>query len=386
MTKRIIRLGFDARLAGSAHAGIGRYSEELLRELLALTSSDSDGKYFWLIFVAKKDQLPWLKNYPNVQVELLPIRHYTLREQIFVLKAFNQANLDLLHVPHFNVPIGYRRPFIVTIHDLLWHTQQDPHATTLPAWQYRLKYGAYRFVSQMAMRRAKAILVPTKFVEQEVAKYVSNPQKIIVTSEGVSQAFLDTPDVGQGNGQRKRASKTKERAPYFVYTGSLYPHKNIEVVLKALQKLPNVNLKVLTARSIFLTEFWEKVRLHKIADQIEVQNGLSDEEVIKLYQQSSGLIQPSLSEGFGLTGIEAMAVGCPVIASDIPVLREVYGQQAEYFDPQQADELVKLLKKFINQPASAEELQARQKYARQYTWHSAAIKTWQVYLNSIANL
>lgn len=380
MTKRIIRLGFDARLAGSAHAGIGRYCEELLRELLTLTSSD--GKYFWLVFVAKEDQLPWLKKFSNVQIELLPIRHYTLREQIFVLRAFNHAKLDLLHVPHFNVPIGYRKPFIVTIHDLLWHTQQDPRATTLPTWQYRLKYGAYRFVSQTAMRRAKAILVPTEFVKQAVSKFVHNPDKITVTSEGVSQIFLDSPEVGKN----KRASKTKERAPYFVYTGSLYPHKNIDIVLAALQQLPEVNLKILAVRSIFLDDFWEKARVYQVADQVEVKTGLSDQEVIELYQQSAGLIQPSLSEGFGLTGIEAMAVGCPVAASDIPVLREVYGQQAEYFNPYQADDLVKVLKQFINKPTGIDELRTRQQFARQYTWRSATAKSWQVYLDSIADL
>jgi len=316
-----------------------------------------------------------LADQKQVVTHVLPIRHYTLEEQIKVPLAFQAAKLDLLHVPHFNVPLGYRRPFIVTIHDLLWHSRRDPRATTLPAWQYRLKYGAYRFVSQSAMQRAKAILVPTQFVKQEVAVYVDRPDKIVVTSEGMSQTFLDFPSVGS----QKRSHKTKERAPYVVYTGSLYPHKNVTVILKALRQVPDLQLKVVTARSIFLDDFWQQARQEGVEKQVEVLSALSDEEVQQLYQTALALVQPSFSEGFGLTGLEAMATGCPVIASDIPVLREVYGDHATFFNPYQAEQLVNVFHQLLSQPPLKADLQAAQKFAQQYRWNKVAAKTWAVY-------
>lgn len=375
-----IRLGFDARLAGPAHAGIGRYSEELLRELLRLSSAES--QYEWVVFVAQPNQLPWLKRYSHVQVRLLPVRHYTLREQLIGWWILRAAQLDVLHVPHFNVPLFYRRPFVVTIHDLLWHTQRDARATTLSPWQHRLKYWAYRWVSQSAMRRAKAILVPTEWVKQQVVTYAHNDTKIWVTSEGMSDVFQQAPEVGK----EKRGSKTKERAPYVVYTGSLYPHKNVEVILEALAHLPTLHLKVITARSAFISALQKSISRLGLQERVTVQSGLPDEAVLTAYQSAVALIQPSLSEGFGLTGIEALAAGVPLVASDIPVFREVYQAHAHYFDPHDAQSLQAVLQKLLTSAPSLKDRQAGQAFVQRYRWDVAAQRTWKAYQSALAQV
>lgn len=375
MAKQIIRIGFDARLAGAAHAGIGRYSEELLRELLAL----SPPHVVWVVFVSASDQLPWLKQQVQVEIRVSHVRHYSWREQVVWLAQLYQAKLDWLYVPHFNVPIGYFRPFVITIHDLLWHTQRDPRATTLSPLMYRLKYWGYRLVSWSAIKRARTLFAPTQFVADQIGEIIGTTAPVIVTSEGLGPAFLALDPVGK----RKRASKKKERAPYVVYTGSLYPHKNVEVILQALRQLPHIHLKVITSRSVFVEALQQTIRDFELEQQVEIYHQLSDGEVIDWYQSAIALIQPSTAEGFGLTGIEALAAGCPIIVSDIPVFHEVYKQEAAYFPSSNAAQLAKRIEKWHQHPPSVDQREQWQQFAQTFSWQVAAQKTWQGLLTAL---
>src|SRR3990167_8770815 len=114
-----MRIGIDARLAGFKHGGIGRYTEELLRYL-----TRGKTNHQWIVFLYEKRQLPWLERARNVKIIYAPIRHYTFAEQLKPPQIFGAENLDLLHVPHFNIPLAYSKPYVVTIHDLLWHERR----------------------------------------------------------------------------------------------------------------------------------------------------------------------------------------------------------------------------------------------------------------------
>lgn len=377
MNKNGWRVGFDARLAGSHHAGIGRYSEELLRSLLDQTSASN---LQWIIFVHDLQQLPWLKSSSQVELRVSKVKHYTLAEQTKWWWQLQTLNLDLLHVPHFNIPVLYQGKLVVTIHDLLWHTHRDPQATTLPSWQHRLKYGAYRFVSQQAMLKAEKVLVPTNMVKKQVTKQIGKNEKVIVTSEGLSESYLNVPPVNAS----KKSKPKKERAPYFVYTGSLYPHKNVEVALQALTKLPQWEFYVVTARNVFTDQFIEKAKQLGVGKQVKIKHHLPDEQLINLYQNAVTLIQPSTAEGFGLTGLEAMAAGCSVIASQIPIFEEVYGPYFHAFDPRDPNQLAQLLTKIYQAPDSAKRRKQAQVYAHNFSWAPVANKTWQVYQDLLA--
>jgi glycosyltransferase involved in cell wall biosynthesis len=106
---------------------------------------------------------------------------------------------------------------------------------------------------------------------------------------------------------------------------------------------------------------------------------LEDKELIPLMQESSALIQPSLSEGFGLTGIEAMACGVPVLASDIPIFREVYQDGAWYFEPQQASTLVKKLQQ-LEPKTVQQKIETGLKLVAKYNWKTMAQQTLKTFL------
>jgi len=374
---RQFRIGFDARLAGQKHAGIGRYIEELLRALVR----ESGKEVQWVVFTFDAEQLPWLEKFTNIERRVVAIRHYTVKEQLLLGQIFAKEKLDLLHVPHFNVPLFYPGEFVVTIHDLLWHRQRDAHATTLSPWMYRVKIQGYKYVTQQAVHRATTIFVPSQTVADEIAALIPHRAPVVVTKEGMSDAYLTAEPVGK----QKRSSQKKERAPYCVYTGSLYPHKNVERVLLALQQLQHLQLKLVSSRNVFTDDVLQRAEALGVSQQVQWMGYQSDKELIELYHGAVALVQPSLSEGFGLTGLEAMAVGCPVVASDTPIFHEIYQEHVQYFDPKSTEDIVEKLQLLMSRPPSQSFLAAAQKHAQSFTWEKTAKLVWEKYQALLSN-
>ncbi|MCD8485108.1 glycosyltransferase family 4 protein [Candidatus Woesebacteria bacterium] len=379
MSARPIRIGFDARLAGSRHAGIGRYAENLLHFLLTTVTEYENQPVEWVVFISPEHDLDWLlplaeKN-PAVTIQTVTIRHYSLAEQFIWPRVLWKAELDLVHVPHFNVPVLYLRPYTVTIHDLLWHQQRDPRATTLLPWVHRLKYGAYRLVSTIAIRRAQYVFVPSKVVRKEVTQYTGRIKHIGVTYEGVGEPYRSATVTESSF--PKQSTPKKERAPYVVYTGSLYPHKNVEVVLRALRLLPKFQLKLAGARSVFSERFLEQAERYQVACQVEWLGYVPDSELIALYRQSVAVIQPSLSEGFGLTGLEALATGTPVVASDRPIFHEIYGEHAQYFPARDGLVLSQMLSEMESSAPTLTDRRRFRRHALEFDWHQTGEQTWE---------
>ena len=177
------KIGIDARLWGVKHTGIGRYVEELVKSLQQI---DKENEY--VLFCRNDDtrNIPEVKGWKKV---IADINHYSLKEQFTLHKVYRSENLDLLHVPHFNVPIFYKGKFVVTIHDLLWHDLKGLSVTTLPAPAYIVKYFAYRSVVGNAIKNSQKIIVPSNFIKNDLISKFSLPdEKIVVTYEGVSES------------------------------------------------------------------------------------------------------------------------------------------------------------------------------------------------------
>lgn len=358
-----MRIGIDGRLSGSRHAGIGRYVESLLKRL-PTAAPDIE----WVYFYAEEGQLAFAETLPNVKLVQAAIKHYTLAEQWLLPPIFNQAHLDLLHVPHFNAPFSVSCPLVITVHDLLWHEFRGVQVTTLPSWLYWPKYLGYRFITTQAIAHAAAILVPAETVKKTVTRYYPQAaQKITVTPEGVSASFIN-----------QKTGNTSPK-PVLVYLGSLYPHKNVKIIIEALHSLPNFTLLIVGARTVFETNIREMVTKAGIEKQVKFVGYLTDEELTTTLQTATALIQPSLSEGFGLTGVEAMATGVPVIASDIPIFKEIYQSAATFFDPHSAAALVAAVNKVSDPAIRRQVISEGKKVSSQYRWETMVEQTLAVY-------
>jgi glycosyltransferase involved in cell wall biosynthesis len=367
-------IGIDCRLAGKKHAGIGRYIEQLVQHVTI------DPSIQWVLFVDHINQMEGVESSNNVRIIDSPVRHYTIREQRRMPGIFASEQLDLLHVPHFNVPLLYTRPFIVTIHDLLWHEQRGNHMTTLTPVMYALKHRAYTVVAARAIRKSKHILVPSNLVKEKIIEIFPDVdgQKITVTYEGVDpQWFTPSSQRELDSMSTKIFSKLKGKKVLF-YTGSLYPHKNVRLIVEALKKLPDYHLLISSSRSVFVDEFLSWVEKEGMSSQVTHVGFLSDSELKAAYHLSFAFVQPSLSEGFGLPGIEAMASGVPVLASDIPIFKEVYGTHVEYFDPKNEKILILKLHS-LEEKSNTAKTKAAQLYVKKFSWEHMAEETLNVY-------
>jgi glycosyltransferase involved in cell wall biosynthesis len=381
-----MRIGIDCRLAGLRHAGIGRYIENIVQRLPQLDST-IEWVYFFSDQVQATAVLGEISQSPAVHVIFAPIQHYTFAEQLQLPKIFSAQKLDLLHVPHFNVPLLYTGPTVVTIHDLLWHQQRGSSVTTLSPVLYWAKYAFYRLVTRVAISRAHQVLVPAETVKKTVMQlFPGAAQKITVTKEGARQLLLSSTVLAA----RARAAEhtttakqavrsSKNQHPYLLYVGSLYPHKNIMVILRALADLPEFSLKIISSRNVFQDSVRRQVRELELSSRVAFLGFQTDEALAELYTGATALVQPSLSEGFGLTGVEAMSLKTPVIASDIEIFREIYQDGALFFDPHSSTACATAVRALEKPGARAELQRIGATVAAQYDWDRTAAQTLEVY-------
>lgn len=376
--KAPLRIGIDARLAGPHNAGIGRYAENLIRELIKLNQAEQRFASKLVLFFFDEDQAHQVlgQHYhdPRLEVIITQIKHYSLQEQLRLHKIYQATQLNLLYVPHWNVPLNYRGPFVLTVHDLLWHEHGGRHATTLNPWQYYLKYWAYRLISSRAIAKAQAIFVPTNTIKKTVLKFYPHCEdKVIVSKEGIAPPYeVALKQMTLPEGRIKKQ---------FVYTGSLYPHKNLKLIIRSLRQLPKYKLLIACARNLFQDQIQALVAKYKVKKQVAFLGFVEDKKLIELYQKSTALVQPSISEGFGLTGIEAMAAKTAVLASDIEVFREIYQDAAIYFDPHSVASFVQAVQK-LESSDRRQLLRQGATVARQYSFAKMAAQVWQKCITS----
>ncbi len=350
-----MKIGVDCRLAGTRHAGIGRYIENLVQRLPIQASNVE-----WVFFFSDTKQVAEVfgttKRPTNIRVVLTPIRHYTIAEQLLLPIYFYREKLDVLHVPHFNVPILYVKKTVITIHDLLWHQHKGSSVTTLSPLVYWSKYYFYLIVTWFAIQKATLVFVPAKTVKTTVSNLFPNAtKKIRVTKEGVTTPIIQD-------------AVSAPKNPYLLFVGSLYPHKNVALVVEALQQLPKMTLKLVGSRSIFQNTIMQAAQNYNVSNQIEYLGYQSDEDLALLYTQAAALVQPSFSEGFGLTGLEAMALGTPVLASHIPVFTEIYQNGALFFDPHSIASFVQAVHTLEDKELCATLKKNAQLVVSQYSW------------------
>lgn len=364
-----MRIGIDARLYGNKHTGIGRYVQNLAVNLAKVDKKDT-----FILFGSKEIKADF-ENRPNLEFVELNTRVYSLAEQIINPLVFSRAKLDLLHVPHFNAPLLYRGKLIITIHDLIKHISSGKDTTTLPLYQYKFKHLIYKIVVFINIKRAVSIITPSNYWKNYLtASYRIPPEKIFVTYEAADRKLIpEHPEEAEAKLEQYGLSK-----PFVVYTGNLYPHKNVELLVSAVKEFNkqhqhHLELAVVCARSVFQEKF-------KADDTIKPLGFVPDEDLSLIYSQALALVQPSFIEGFGLTGLEAMTASLPVISSDATCLPEIYGDAALYFDPNSVKDLVEKIDWITSDHLLVKNLIDKGKTrVKHFSWYKMAKETLAVY-------
>lgn len=370
-----MKILLDGRLYGLENTGLGRYVMNLVDGLIRINSKDD-----FSILLRKKyyNSLELPDNWKKIEADF---RHYSFAEQFKLPKIINKENPDLVHFPHFNAPLFYRGKYVVTIHDMLMHKSVGFSATTLSAPAYLIKRVGYKLIFGNAVRKACKVIVPSMSVKQELAgKYSLKTDKISVTYEGFDPKISGDSEV-------------KFAKPYFVFVGNAYPHKNLITLVKAIKLLNTksdhkVFLAISSARNIFTQKIENTIKNEKMEHYVKLLGFLPDEKLGSLFKSSAGFVFPSLSEGFGLPGLEAMNSGTLLLASDIPVLREIYQNHAVYFDPKNPKSLAKTIEEVLKMGISEREkrIQEAKEFVKIYSWDKMAKETYKIYAESCNSL
>lgn len=358
----------DARLWGIAHTGIGRYTENLIDNLpcdphisvCLIVSPDNFGQ-------------PKLSKFRRFVAKYHP---YSPLAQFEMFGLWWKIKPDLLHVTHSSIPVFWPGKMVVTFHDLIKHISRGKSTTTHNPGLYWIKYLGYLLIDKIALWRAVQIIVPSQYWKNELMHKFQLPgQKIVVTYEGVDQRIKPHP----------RGRDFGITQPFVVYTGNLYPHKNIEVVLQAVKLLKGqIKLAIVCARSVFTNRAEELVKSFNVSESVNFLGRLSDTDLSALYSQASAFVFPSLIEGFGLPGLEAMAVGLPVIAARASCLPEVYDNAALFFDPMSPQDLASKIQLLLSEEPLRQKLIAKgQQQVAKYSWAKMAKQTWAIYQNCL---
>jgi len=358
-----MRIAIDARMMGAeATRGIGRYIQELVSALLKVAPGNK-----YVLIVKTADHA--FRSHPSVETIVADIPWYSLQEQIKMPGIFRSAKADVVFVPHWNVPLFYQGPLVITIHDLLLrHFPHSAKASTKNWFVRFLKRFGYRLILASAIKRARKIFVPTEFVARDVASFYPRvASKIEVTGEGMPVFSYQA-----------RSAKREETGNFLLYVGAAYPHKGLQDLLQAWKKISEkhseLSLKIAGEMDVFMQDYKKWSGEHNLK-RVEFLGRVSDEELDTLYAQAKTLVFPSYFEGFGLPPLEAIAHGCPVIASRLDVLIEVLGRDgAIFFDPGSSDGIIYAVLQLLAEPEKYGQLtvKAAQDLAGRHDWLKVA--------------
>lgn len=360
----------DARTGDGT--GISRYSLNLIKELEKLPAD-----YRFTVLLGPVDFPKWKPHDQRFKKLLAPYKHYSFGEQLGLARLLYSLKPDLVHFTAFNAPILYFGKRVFTIHDLTLIHFKNVRKSITHKLIYPIRYWAMRLILRCAVMRSAALIVPSEYVKQDVLDHWKKswirkitPEKITVTPEAVESH----------DSIKKQSRPIKE--DYLLYVGAVYPHKNIEILAKGYERLletrPDLKLIIVGKK-----DYWRDklARNHK---SITFPGYLPYDKLVAYYQHASIFVFPSLSEGFGLTPLEAMAFGTPVLSSNRTAIPEACGDAAEYFDPRSAKDLANKAEELLSDPEKrAEMTRLGKEQVKKFSWKKMAQQTLEVYNKSL---
>ena len=348
-----MRIGIDATLVRPDRlTGVERYAISLTTALARRAPGE-------VVLFTRPNAPGGLRALP-VEQHAAPFHQRLSIEQAWLPLAAARAKVDLLHMLAFPTPVLWRGRAIMTVHD----------ATP---WLYRETISAgmryyYGPLYRQALRRAARILTVSEAAKRDLHAALGIPeQQITVTHNGVDSAFFEAR---APEGPRQR---------YLLAVGTLEPRKNLPALLEAfgMLRLEGRDLQlVLVGR-----QGWaDSLPLGALAPYVRLTGSIPDTELAELYAGAACFVLPSFYEGFGLVLAEAMAVGTPAVASDIPALRELGGDAVRYASPHDAAALARAIAAALDGREQSQALVARaRERVRRYSWDACAEATLEIY-------
>lgn len=360
-------IAIDARIINSS---TGTYVERLLHYLEKIDTTNT-----YSIIVPSKDVNFWVPSNPNFSIKIVDFDNYSLDEQVGFKKYLNKLAPDLVHFCMPQQPIFYRGKTITTFHDLSLLRVYNSDKNWLV---YHVKQLVGKFVFRQVAKQTDHIIVPTDFVKNDIiATFGTPPTRITRTYEAADITISSTEPYHHPFTQ------------YILYVGQQSDYKNIRRLGDAHQQIlkthPDLGLILvgrLNKSAQSNKDYFDKNGYKNIIFTDFIPNAQRD----WLYQNAQAYVFPSLTEGFGLPGLEAMGYGAPVVSSSATCLPEVYGDAAHYFDPTSTSDMTKAISDVLTDDALRSLLIKRgHEQIKKYSWERMAQETLQVYQNILTS-
>ena len=337
-----MKIAIDARELQGKSTGVGRIVRMLLDEWAAM---------------------PTAQAHEFVSLAPAPGRspHGTLWEQVVLPALVRQASADLLFAPAYSGPVVSPVPVVVLIHDVSFVAH--------PEW-FGWREGIRRRVTtRLSARAAARIITVSEFSKREIVAHLGvEPSKIAVTYPGV------TPFARVGG-----ANPTGSPHTYTVlFVGSVFNRRHVPELIEAFAALarsrPDMQLEVVgDNRTTPRIDLEALVHAMGIADRVHLRSYVAEHELQQLYAGASAFVFPSEYEGFGLTPLEALASGLPLVLLDTPVAREICGDAAVYVQRPDPALIADALHAVLFEAGQRDRiLQAATEVLRRYSWTTFA--------------
>ena len=307
----------------------------VLQEIRELQKIDTRNEYF--VFVAPGDDR-CLEDTQNVHILEIGGDFYPLWEQVTLLKAANELNLDMLHCTSNTAPIRCKIPLILTLHDIIFLEPRDKANKSFyqnMGWFYR------RLVVPRILKKCKRIITVSNFEKNNIMSKLDLPQgKIAMIYNGYNEWFKPLDDTEQ------IYKKYIDTSGYFFFLGNTDPKKNTERTLVAYSKYlekSEVKRQLLMADldKSFLSSIIERNHIENILPQIVMPGYIVNKDLPYIYNNAFAFLYTSLRESFGIPLLEAMACGTPVITSNTSSMPEIGGPEAILINPEDPNEIAK---------------------------------------------
>jgi glycosyltransferase involved in cell wall biosynthesis len=379
-----MKIGMNALFFQYPATGSGQYMTHLLS---ALAEIDQQNEYVLLgpqpvetslhTFPYHVQPLPgFVKNNRNIGK--------VVWEQFTGPGAAHKEGVDVFHVPYFAPPLFPRTPTVVTIHDVI--------PIRLPAYQPDSRIKAYMRLITRAAHNATLIITVSQHARQDIIDTIKLPaERIRVIYEAAGEEYRPVTDPERLAAARKRYGLNDR---YILYLGGLDQRKNVPQLVHAFAHVHRLvgdpNLQLLIAGN----PDKQKGPLFPDPRPVAADLGMTGQIIYRfieeedkpvLYSAASLFVFPSLYEGFGLTPLEAMSCGAPVVCSNRTSLPEVVGDAAIMVDPENTQKLVEAMRRVLTDDVLQADLRARSlQRATQFSWRKTATETLAVYEEALA--
>jgi glycosyltransferase involved in cell wall biosynthesis len=350
-----MRIGIDARELCGKPTGVGRYLRALLDRWSASGALDRHA------FVLYLHQAPATEIPASLSVRLVPGGGGTLWEQFRLAPAANRDRLDVVLAPGYTAAVGLRMPFVVTIHDLSFVAH--------PEWFTAREGTRRRCLTRWAARHAHVVLTVSDFSRTEIVSRFGVPaERVQVVRHGL------TPPP-------RPAAPQPRREPMVLFAGSIFNRRRLPDLIRAFgtlaRRLPDVRLEIVGEdRTHPRQDLAALVLSEGLEGRVSIRSYVSDAALADLYERARCLAFLSEYEGFGLTPLEALARGVPVVLLDTPVARETCGDAALYVNRDEGPGTASALESaMFDEELRSRLLDRAGRVLERYSWDTAAHQT-----------